>query len=168
MKYNEKIVARICEMFANDSYTIAEVCRNVGLSEDCFYRWKKEKKEFRDAVARAQERFNETLIKEAKYSLRKRVNGYEFDENRTTYVNDRKGNPIIKERIKIRKHIQPDMSAIQFFLTNRDAQNWKNRQSSELTGKDGSDLFRMPVMVDDSGKPIQIIVEDDVSTEAEE
>ena len=168
MKYNDVLVKKICDLFAKDSYTIAEVCNNVGLSEDCFYRWQKEKKEFRDAVARAKERFNETLIKEAKYSLRKRVNGYEYDEKRTVYVNDRKGNPSVKEKLVIHKHIQPDMSAIQFFLTNRDAKNWKNRQSSELTGKDGNDLFKMPVMVDDSGKPIQIIVEDDNTEQAEE
>ena len=164
MKYDETLVKRICELLANDSYTILEVCSIVGISDDCFYKWQKEKQEFREAIARARDRFNETMIKEAKFSLRKRVMGYEFDEKRTTYVNNKRGNPIIKEQVNIRKHIQPDMSAIQFVLTNRDSENWKNKQANEITGKDGKDIFRYPIMIDDNGNQVIINSDDSSST----
>ena len=129
-KCRKKIVDRICSLISKDSYTIAELCSMVGISERCFYDWQSNNAEFAESIARAGDRFNETMIKEAKFSLRKRVMGYEFDEKRTTYVNDKRGNPIIKEQVNIRKHIQPDMSAIQFVLTNRDSENWKNKQAN--------------------------------------
>ena len=44
---------------------------------------------------------------------------------------DEKGNPkqIIKEKKTIKKHIQPDTTAIIFALTNLDPEHWKNRQN---------------------------------------
>jgi len=40
-----------------------------------------------------------------------------------------------------RKHYQPSVPAVIFSLTNRDSENWKNRQNTEITGKDGKDLL---------------------------
>ena len=42
----------------------------------------------------------------------------------------------------MKKHIQPDTAAVIFTLTNGDPTRWRNRQTTEVTGKDGKDLFK--------------------------
>ena len=66
-----------------------------------------------------------------------------MEENRVTYVENQKdmeGKPKIKEKILIKKHIQPDTFAIQFVLTNKAPSEYKNRVNNEVTGKDGKEL----------------------------
>ena len=140
-KYNKKRVKHICDLISKDSYTIAEICASVGISESCFYNWQVNIVEFGEAIACARQKFDEILVKEAKNSLRKKVNGYDVSESKTVYTNNSDGKPKIKEKTTIKKHIQPDTVAILAVLTNKAPDEYKNRQSTELTGKDGKDLF---------------------------
>jgi hypothetical protein len=50
---------------------------------------------------------------------------------------DEDGKPIVKvkEHSITTKHIQPDTAAIIFTLCNRDPDNWKNRQDTNVTGE---------------------------------
>jgi hypothetical protein len=134
-------VNRICSLISKDSYTIAEICVIVKISERCYYTWQEENTEFAESIARAREQFDELLVSEAKRSLVKKIKGYEVDEKKTVYVNDADGKPKIKEQTTIKKHFQPDTLAIQFVLTNKVPGEYKNRQNNEVTGKDGKDLF---------------------------
>jgi transposase-like protein len=138
-KYSKKIVNDICKLIKQDSYSIAEICLKVGISERSYYNWQSNNAEFAESIKRAEQDFNSLLIVEAKKSLMKLVQGYEVEETRTAYV-DKDGKPRIKEKISTIKHYQPNPTAIIFTLTNRDSDNWKNRQNTELTGKDGKDL----------------------------
>ena len=143
-RYNKRIVNRICELISNDSFTIPEICADVGIAESTFHKWKSEKIEFSEAVEAARQKFNENLIPEAKRSLKKLVTGYTVTETKTVTVDSGKkdeetGNPIVKvkEHSKVEKHIQPNFNAVAFALTNQDPENWKNKQNTELTGKNG-------------------------------
>lgn len=84
---------------------------------------------------------------EAKKSLMKKIQGYEVTETKVVTVPGRekdaqgKPKPIIKEQTTTKKHIQADTAAIIFTLTNTDPEHWRNRQTTEVTGKDGKDLF---------------------------
>lgn len=140
-KYNKRIVKRICDLIRADTYTIAEICSMSGIHHDSYYEWLKNKPEFAEAVTRAREQFDQIIVKEAKNSLRKLVNGYEVDEKKTVYVDDKQGKPKIKEQVTIKKHIQPNPHSVQFVLTNKTGGEYKNFQTNELTGKDGKDLF---------------------------
>ena len=140
-KYSKKIVKRICELISEDSYTVSEICENIGIAESTFYDWQANKVEFSESIKKARDKFDETLVKEAKNSLRKKVNGYEVDEKKTVYVDSKDGKPKIKEQTVIKKHIQPDTGAIIFTLTNKASDEYKNRLNNEVTGKDGKDLF---------------------------
>ena len=77
----------------------------------------------------------------------KKIQGYDVTETKVVTVpgtkKDEKGNPkpIIKEQTTTKKHIQADTAAIIFTLTNGDPEHWRNRQTTEVTGKDGKDLF---------------------------
>lgn len=146
-KYNKKLVKRITDLIKKDNYTIAEICAIVKISERCYYDWQKNNAEFAEAIACAKFDFDQIIVKEAKNSLRKKVNGYEAEESKTVYVDsgkpDANGNtkPKIKERTVIKKHFQPDTEAIKVVLFNKTEGEYANRQSTELTGKGGKDLF---------------------------
>ena len=130
-KYDEKIVNKIYDLLSSDTYTIAEVCEIVGISERCYYDWQKNNAEFAEIIARARFRFDEIIVKEAKNSLRKKVNGYEVEEKKRVF-----SNKILKEETIITKHFQPDTDAIKFVLTNKVASEYQNRQSTDISLKD--------------------------------
>lgn len=155
-KYSKKIVNEICELIKKDSYTTIEICRHIDISEETYYKWLREKPEFSESIKEAQLEWRKTLAFEAKRSLRKLVNGFDFDETQTIYVDsgvldeNNKPKPKVKEQRIIKKHIFPNLGAVTFALTNAGIdidENWKNTQSNELTGKDGKDLIPEPITV---------------------
>lgn len=162
-RYNKKIVAEICNLIKEDSYTIAEICKKVNIAESTYYEWKAKKEEFSEAIKKAEEEFNDTIIVEAKKSLMKLVKGYTAQEKKTTTQDtgkkDENDKPIlkVKEHTVTEKHFQPNTAAVIFTLTNRDPANWKNRMNSEISAEVGikSTLEKM------SDEELQKIVDGD-------
>ncbi len=146
-KYSQTLVSRICHLIEADSYTVAEICRMVKIHPDTYYTWLQENSEFSDAIKKAHETRMAFFVAEAKKSLVKKLQGYTVQEKHITTVGSGKLDvngkeiPKIKEQKVVDKHFQPDTAAIIFTLTNGEPENWKNRQNSELTGKDGQNLF---------------------------
>jgi hypothetical protein len=142
-RYNKEIVKQICSLIEKDSYTVAEICRNVGISEAIFYRWKAEKIEFVEDIKKAQDKFKEEMLVECNRSLVKLIKGYTVQEKRTvtadTGKKDDNGKPIVKvkEHVVTDKHYPPSLGAIIHFQTNRDPDNWKNRQENKVSGEVG-------------------------------
>lgn len=142
-KYSKEIVENICELIRTDSYTIAEICHKVGIVKDTYYNWLKTKSDFSDAIKKAEDEYNDLIVVEAKRSLVKMIKGYTVQEKRTvtadTGKKDENGKPIvkIKEHVVTDKHYQPVTAAVIFALTNRDPENWKNRQEQTLSGEVG-------------------------------
>lgn len=145
-KYGKKIVARICDLISKDSYTIAEICQQVKISESTYYEWLKTKSDFSEAIKKAQDQFTQDMLVECNRSLVKLIKGYTAEETKIVYVDtkvkelDEEGNeitkskPKIKEQVTTKKHIAPSLGAIIHFQTNRDPDNWKNRQENKLSG----------------------------------
>ena len=146
-KYKPKIAERICALIEADTYTVAEICRMVKINPDTYYTWQKDITEFSDAIKKAQEVRMAFFVAEAKKSLLKKIQGYTVQEKHITTVGSGKFDvngkevPKIKEQKVVDKHFQPDTAAVIFTLCNGEAENWKNRQNTEVTGKDGKDLF---------------------------
>lgn len=140
-KYNKRIVTKICDLIKKDSYTIAEICVSVGISERCYYQWQSDIAEFAVAIQKAKDEFIAKNLIECERSLVKIIKGYEYEEKKTVTVAGSEGKPTIKEQTITKKVVSPNLGAIIHFQTNKDPQNWKNRQNTELTGKDGKDLF---------------------------
>lgn len=145
-RFNKKIVKAITDLIKKDSYTIAEICATVGISERCFYDWQANNAEFAETIAQARIDANMRYLKMARNSLVKKLEGYTVQEKHITYVDskDKDGvsKPKIKEQKVVDKHFQPDTQAIIFTLTNLESETWQNRQNTELTGKGGKDLFQ--------------------------
>ena len=146
-KFSKKTVERIVGLIKSDTYTIAEICRQVGITPKTYHQWVNDYPDFADAIEQAKDERMQAMVIEAKKSLMKKIQGYDVTETKVVTVpgtkKDEKGNPkpIIKEQTTTKKHIQADTAAIIFTLTNGDSEHWRNRQTTEVTGKDGKDLF---------------------------
>lgn len=146
-KFSKKTVERIVGLIKSDTYTIAEICRQVGITPKTYHQWVNDYPDFADAIEQAKDERMQAMVIEAKKSLMKKIQGYDVTETKVVTVpgtkKDEKGNPkpIIKEQTTTKKHIQADTAAIIFTLTNGDPEHWRNKQTTEVTGKDGKDLF---------------------------
>ncbi len=146
-KFSKKTVDKIVGLVKSDTYTIAEICRQVGITPKTYHQWVNDYPDFADAIEQAKEERMQFFVQEAKKSLLKKIQGYEVTETKVVTIpgkkKDAKGNPKpeIKEQTTTKKHIQADTAAIIFTLTNGDPDHWRNRQTTEVTGKDGKDLF---------------------------
>ena len=146
-KFSKKTVEKIVGLIKSDTYTIAEICRQVGITPKTYHQWVNDYPDFADAIEQAKDERMQAMVIEAKKSLMKKIQGYDVTETKVVTVpgtkKDEKGNPkpIIKEQTTTKKHIQADTAAIIFTLTNGDPEHWRNRQTTEVTGKDGKDLF---------------------------
>lgn len=148
-KYNSKKADQIVELFRTDTYTVFEICRIAKISKSTLYRWMSEYPDFAQAIEDAKDERAQILFVAAKKSLRRKIEGYDVTETRVVTVphkeKDKDGKtvekPRIKEQITTKKHIQPDTAAIIFTLTNGDPGHWRNRQTTELVGRNGKDLF---------------------------
>lgn len=147
-KFSKKTVEKIVGLIKSDTYTIAEICRQVGITPKTYHQWVNDYPDFADAIEQAKDERMQVMVIEAKKSLMKKIQGYDVTETKVVTVpgtkKDEKGNPkpIIKEQTTQKKHIQPDTAAVIFTLTNGDPTRWRNRQTTEITGKDGKDLFK--------------------------
>lgn len=148
-KYNSRVANKIIDLIRADTYTVLEICQMVKISKTTLYRWQGEYADFAQAIEDAKEERMQIMVREAKKSLMKKLKGYEVIETRTITVPSKEigkdGNPMpkIKEQITTKKHIAADTAAIIFTLTNGDPENWSNRQRTEVTGKNGTDLFAL-------------------------
>lgn len=123
-KYSKKMVDNICHLLKSDSYTIAEVCRMVGINPDTYYDWQANKPDFSERIKKAQDERMMFFVSEAKKSLLKKVQGYTVDETKTVYVDSgrtkpgEKSQPKVKEVIITEKHVPPSLDVIINFLNN--------------------------------------------------
>ena len=146
-KYNSKKADQIVELFRTDTYTVFEICRIVKISKSTLYRWMSEYPDFAQAIEDAKDERAQILVVAAKKSLRRKLEGYDVTETRTVTIpgkektKDGKPKPVIKEQITTIKHVAADTAAIIFTLTNGDPEHWRNRQTTELVGRNGKDLF---------------------------
>ena len=147
MKYNKKIVEKICELIRSDSYTIFEICKQVGISKQTYYNWIDNKIDFLDSIKKAKEHYDEFVISEAKKSLIKKIKGYEYEEKTTEVEVNQQGEAKATKVRTIKKHAQPDTAAIIFTLCNKAPNEYQNKYNTELTGKDGKDLIPEPITV---------------------
>ena len=134
-KYSPEIVAKIVEMIETDSYTIPEICSHVGISEATYHYWKDSQLEFLEAIKRAKQKFVDKTLLDCQKSLVKLVNGYEYEEKKTVMIDNGNGQPKIKEQTTTKKHVSPNLGAIIHYQTNKDPLNWKNKQSTEISGE---------------------------------
>lgn len=133
-------VAKICKAIENGE-TIETAAKIGGVVVSTFYRWMDEKQEFREAIKRAKEAFEDWqlngILEDARKSLKTLICGQEYEEVKTEYEQDPKNPaaPRIKRQTRITKKVLPNPTAVIFALCNRDPENWQNRVTNDITGK---------------------------------
>ena len=132
-RYNKDIAEQICRRL-EEGETVQSVCRNVHIHKDTFYEWVKHKADFADAVNKARQAAYDRIGEVANQSIYRLLTGYDVTAEGKAITR-------VKEHVKIKKHIPPSAAAIIFTLCNRDPDHWKNRMNTEVTGKDGRELF---------------------------
>lgn len=136
-KYTPERVEIITKAIA-DGKTYKDAFTLAGIGKDAFYEWINNKPEFADAIKKAEaeysEWYNSTIVQDAKRSLRELVLGFDYEEIKTESATGKDGKTVITKTTKTRKHVAPSPTAVIFTLTNRDPENWKNRQTNEITG----------------------------------
>ena len=138
MKYSEQTIAAIADAI-KDGETVETACKTAGITKTTFYEWMADegKTDFADAIKKAKDEFQKTIVGRLEHSLWKKALGFEFEE-RKTEVN--KEGVKTKETV-VKKYYPPDTAALIFALTNVAPEQWKNRQNIEATGRDGRDLY---------------------------
>lgn len=167
-RYSKTLVDDVVSLIKEDSYTIAEICKKVGISERSFYNWRDQHAEFAEAIKKAEDEFRDRILVECEKSLVKLIKGYTVQEKKTVVVDSKDKDPItkkpipkIKEQTVTDKHIQPSLGAIIHYQTNNDPDRWRNRQSTELTGKDGKDLIPARVLTKEEASEFLKKLEDE-------
>ena len=131
-KYSSEIKERICNYIREgDSQKLA--CNKVGIGTTAFHDWVNKDAEFAKDIKKAKEDFQATILGKLEASLWKRAIGYEVTETETEYTSDKDGKPRIKNQKTKIKHIQPEVGALVFALTNVAPDKWVNRQRVDNT-----------------------------------
>lgn len=131
-KYSNEIKERICNYIREgDSQKLA--CNKVGIGTSAFHDWVKKDSQFSEDIKKAKDDFQATIVGKLEASLWKRAIGYEVTETETEYTSDKDGKPRIKSQKTKIKHIQPDVGALVFALTNVVPEKWVNRQRVDNT-----------------------------------
>lgn len=112
---------------AQQGATDREIAEALDVSERTLYRWRNQFPEFRQSLALGKDVADERV----ENSLYRRAVGYSFDAVKIMLD---KGDVIVEPYVE---HVPPDIGAIKFWLTNRRGEQWRDKQSTELTGKDG-------------------------------
>lgn len=122
-----------------DGKSYKQAMKAARVANSTFYKWLSDKPEFAEAIKQAEAEYNDWynrgIVKDAKKSLKELVCGYDYEEVKTeTLVNSRTGKETSKKTIVVKKHVAPNPVSVIFALTNRDPENWKNRQTTEIDG----------------------------------
>ena len=114
---------KLLESWARDGLTDEQIAQKIGIRRDTLYDWKNRFSDFSDALKKGKE----VVDIEVENALLKRALGYEYTETMTETSEDG-----VKVR-KTRKFIPPDVTAQIFWLKNRRAEAWREKQVVEVS-----------------------------------
>lgn len=80
---------------------------------------------------KAKDDFKNSIEHDIVISLAKAAKGYDYEEVKTEYQ-DVNGKPQIKRQTKTKKHVEPNVGAGIFILTNIAPQTWQNKQRNDV------------------------------------
>lgn len=126
-KYETEVKPRLVEIEAwkRDGLTDEQICKNLGIVKDTFYKYKEKYTDFSDALKKGKE----VADIEVENALFKRAIGYTYKEvTKEVKDIDGKKSTFIKEVTKV---VPGDVAAQIFWLKNRKSNNWKDKRENE-------------------------------------
>lgn len=140
-KYDPDTVQTIYDTLSAGEYTISSMCRCVGISKDCYFRWIKEKPEFAAGVELAKSRGNKNIARLARKSLINKIVGYDYSETHEEGVKLSDGSIDVTSVKTFHKHVPPSDTAIIFALKNTDPQNFSDKVDVNHGGQEGNPVI---------------------------
>nr|DAS91253.1 MAG TPA: terminase small subunit [Caudoviricetes sp.] len=127
-KYETEVKPRLVEIEAwkRDGLTDEQICKNLGIVKDTFYKYKEKYADFSDALKKGKE----VADIEVENALFKRAIGYKYKEViKEVKEVDGKKSTYVKEVIK---EMPGDVAAQIFWLKNRKSSKWKDKQDIDI------------------------------------
>jgi transposase-like protein len=137
-KYEEWLTEEgllLIEGWARDGLTDEQISHNMGINPSTLYDWKKKHPKISEALKRGKE----VVDRQVENALLKKALGYRYDE--VVYEDG-------KEVRRITKEVQPDTTALIFWLKNRKPAEWRDKQNIEHSGPDGGAIQFISVTPD--------------------
>lgn len=123
--YETRIKPRFSEIleWLQNGATEKQICDNLTVSKDAFYKYKKEKSEFNELI----EKGRKSLVIQLRGALVKKALGFDYVETSETKERDAETGEmkVTKYETKV-KHALPDVAALNLCLKNYDKDNWAN------------------------------------------
>lgn len=129
MKYKD--VAHIVIEHIRCGYSNKKSAEMAGITAETYYEWLRTHEEFAALVKQAKEEHLNDIADNVERSLYEKAIGYKVTKERTEYVSNAEGKPMIAKQLKYKDDVPPDTQAAIFLLTNIRPDKWKNRQSVE-------------------------------------
>ena len=111
------------EGWARDGLTDEQIAKNIGISKQTFYDWKKKYADFSDSLKNGKE----VIDIQVENSLLKRALGYEYEE-----VSEKFDGGVLTERKVTKKQVVPDTTAQIFWLKNRKPSVWRDKAQVDV------------------------------------
>lgn len=127
-KYETEVKPKLVEIEAwkRDGLTDEQICKNLGIVKDTFYKYKEKYADFSDALKKGKE----VADIEVENALFKRAIGYKYKEViKEVKEIDGKKSTYVKEVIK---EMPGDVGAQIFWLKNRKSSKWKDKQDIDI------------------------------------
>lgn len=118
---------KLCLLGATDK----ELADFFQVTEQTVNNWKRAQPEFFESITRGKMMADAQVAE----SLFKRALGYSHQAEKIMVVAG------TVQREEYTEHYPPDTPAASLWLRNRQPEKWRDRQQTELTGKDGENLF---------------------------
>ena len=129
-KYNKEFHPLLAEALASKGLTEDQIAVKMGVSLKTIANWKNEHEEFLHALKAGKEEPDDLVEK----SLFERATGYTYDSEKIVVLSMGQGLGSETERVPIKEHCPPDVTAQIFWLKNRRPDRWRDKQEVEHTG----------------------------------
>lgn len=131
------------EKWAKAGLSDRQIAKNMGISRSTLYEWKKKYSDISDALERGKTVINE----EVENALLKKALGYTYTEQvvvktKQIYYDDR-NNKCQKEEVvvmDVEKEVPADITAIKFWLINRERERWSDNPTKVEIDKEMLEL----------------------------
>lgn len=148
MKPIAEIKKKICEHLKNGS-GITETCSKVGIARRTYYLWLNKYPKFKEEIELILFNIKDQEQSEAKRAMRKRIQGFYYEEVETRYVTEKDGTKKIKEIIVSKKHSPPSTRLIIKTLESLRPNEWGRKKSVETTSNSNFEEFLKKNNVDE-------------------
>ena len=141
-KYNDRYHPEAVYLLALAGKTVEEIAEYFGVTAKTVWEWKKNKKEFREAIEKGRKEPDEKVER----SLFEKATGYVTKETKVFY-DSQKGEVVTAD---VEKHYPPSDTAMIFWLKNRRPKSWRDKTDVEISTDGDTPLIQ--VVLPDNGR----------------